>query len=204
MSDVDNRGIMQQGKPDICTSSAPFRLEPRRSPPCGGIRTSCRWTPKAVEMLILLVEGRLSGLVEGPTLMRQLWPDTFVEEAIPLAPGLQAPLKHLARRATDGAQYIETIARGGGYRFAIPATRRVERAARRDDRSVPPPPESARRRQCPPSSAFPVDAVRNHAAAAFLACHGDSLRPGPSPQRWESWCSALDPESTLRAIQRQR
>jgi len=69
--------------------------------------------PKAVETLLVLVEN--SGrLVEKDDLMKQVWPDTFVEEG-----NLTANI-HLLRKVLGkgprGQEYIETIPRRG-YRF---------------------------------------------------------------------------------------
>src|SRR5215208_6530576 len=65
---------------------------------------------KAVETLLLLVEGR--GEVLGKDeLMRRLWPDTFVEES-----NLTQNIYTL-RKALGSAELIETVPRRG-YRFA--------------------------------------------------------------------------------------
>ncbi len=69
-------------------------------------------TPKAFELLLVLVENR-GHLVEKETLMRRLWPDTFVEEA-----NLTNNVSQLRKAllADDAPPYIETVPRRG-YRF---------------------------------------------------------------------------------------
>jgi DNA-binding winged helix-turn-helix (wHTH) protein/TolB-like protein/Flp pilus assembly protein TadD len=69
-------------------------------------------SPKAFDLLVLLVEN--SGhLLEKDELMRQLWPDTFVEEAN-LTNNISLLRKALAE--DDDHRYIETVPRRG-YRF---------------------------------------------------------------------------------------
>lgn len=71
-------------------------------------------TPKAIEMLIVLV--RNAGLVlEKEELMEIVWPDTFVEEAN-LAVNISMLRKALGEMP-GGGQYIGTLPRRG-YRFA--------------------------------------------------------------------------------------
>jgi DNA-binding winged helix-turn-helix (wHTH) protein/pimeloyl-ACP methyl ester carboxylesterase/class 3 adenylate cyclase len=71
-------------------------------------------TPKAFDTLLALLEN--SGKVlEKEEMMRQVWPDTFVEEAN-LAVNISLLRKALGNRA-DGGHYIETLPRRG-YRFA--------------------------------------------------------------------------------------
>jgi DNA-binding winged helix-turn-helix (wHTH) protein len=107
--------------------------------------------PKAVETLLVLVEN--SGrLVEKDNLMKQVWPDTFVEEG-----NLTANI-HLLRKVLGkgprGQEYIETIPRRG-YRFmrtakahqedpnALKTKDIVERPpAQTEEREQPEPPKS--------------------------------------------------------------
>lgn len=71
-------------------------------------------TPKAFDTLLALLEN--SGKVlEKEEMMRQVWPDTFVEEAN-LAVNISLLRKALGNRE-DGGHYIETLPRRG-YRFA--------------------------------------------------------------------------------------
>ncbi|MGH9852041.1 MAG: winged helix-turn-helix domain-containing protein, partial [Blastocatellia bacterium] len=72
--------------------------------------------PKALEMLVLLVENR-GRVLEKQELLDYLWPGSFVEEA-----NLSQTI-YLLRRAlaesSDGEQYVETIPKRG-YRFIAP------------------------------------------------------------------------------------
>ena len=71
-------------------------------------------TPKAFDTLLILIEknGRL---VEKEELMKQLWPDTFVEENS-LSQNIYLVRKALGEES-QGARYIETVPRRG-YRFS--------------------------------------------------------------------------------------
>ena len=70
-------------------------------------------TPKAYEMLLALVE-RSGHIVEKDELLKEVWPDQFVEEGN-LTQHVFALRKALGERR-DGPQYIETVPRRG-YRF---------------------------------------------------------------------------------------
>jgi Tol biopolymer transport system component/DNA-binding winged helix-turn-helix (wHTH) protein len=74
--------------------------------------------PKAIDTLMVLLSRR-GHVVEKDELMKELWPDTFVEEAS-LVQQISNLRKALGDRP-DGRPYIETIARRG-YRFAAPVT----------------------------------------------------------------------------------
>lgn len=80
-------------------------------------------TPKAVETLLALVE-RCGRVVSREELMREVWPDAFVEENN-LSVNVSALRKALGT-TPEGKPYIETHARRG-YRFAA-GVRRVEKA----------------------------------------------------------------------------
>jgi Tol biopolymer transport system component/DNA-binding winged helix-turn-helix (wHTH) protein len=70
-------------------------------------------TPKAFDTLVVLV--RNSGhVVEKDALLKEVWPDTFVEEGV-LAVNVAALRKALSE-GEDGRSYIETVPRRG-YRF---------------------------------------------------------------------------------------
>src|SRR5262245_23013146 len=71
-------------------------------------------TPKAFEMLLLLVEQR-GRVVEKDELLRRLWPDSVVEEAN-LAVNISALRKALGE-SRGHPNYIVTVP-GRGYRFA--------------------------------------------------------------------------------------
>jgi TolB-like protein len=78
-------------------------------------------TPKAAEILVLLVT-RAGQLEEKDELLKEVWPDTFVEEA-----NLSQNICYLRKALSDdraGPKYIETVTRRG-YRF-IASVRVVE------------------------------------------------------------------------------
>jgi len=78
-------------------------------------------TPKAAEILVLLIT-RAGQLVEKDELLKEIWPDTFVEEA-----NLSQNIFYLRKALGDdraGPKYIETVTRRG-YRF-IASVRVVE------------------------------------------------------------------------------
>ena len=71
-------------------------------------------TPKAFETLLILVQN--SGhVLTKENLMREVWPDTYVEEAN-LTQNVFT-LRKVLGQSVDGRQYIETVPRLG-YRFA--------------------------------------------------------------------------------------
>jgi len=79
-------------------------------------------TPKALEVLLLLVE-RHSNIVEKDELMRRAWPDSFVEEG-----NLKVTVWMLRKVLGDGiagCRYIETVPRRG-YRFVAETHRSGE------------------------------------------------------------------------------
>ncbi len=69
--------------------------------------------PKAVDMLVLLVERR-GHIVDKDTLLKEIWPDTFVEEGN-LAQNISV-LRKILTGGHDGKELIETIPKRG-YRF---------------------------------------------------------------------------------------
>lgn len=93
----------------------PYRLEPSERLLLR-IDRPVNVPPKAFETLLLLV--RNSGhVLSKEELMRELWPDTYVEEN-----NLTQQISQLRRAlgvAGDGGNYIETVPRLG-YRFAAP------------------------------------------------------------------------------------
>jgi len=70
--------------------------------------------PKAVETLVILVQ-KAGHLVDKDELMKQVWPDAFVEEGN-LSKNIFF-LRKVLGRSDEGREYIETVARRG-YRFA--------------------------------------------------------------------------------------
>ncbi len=69
--------------------------------------------PKAADILVLLVERR-GHLVDKDTLLKEIWPDTFVEEGS-LTQNVSV-LRKILTEGRDGKELIETIPRRG-YRF---------------------------------------------------------------------------------------
>src|SRR5690349_1571264 len=97
---------------NLCYEFGPYQLDP-------GKRTLTRdgegipLTLKATEILIVLVK-HAGQLVEKDELLKQVWPDTFVEEA-----NLSQNVFTLRRALGDDRaepKYIETVAKRG-YRF---------------------------------------------------------------------------------------
>jgi len=82
------------------------------------------FTPKAFDTLVVLV--RNSGhVVEKDALLKQVWPDTFVEEGV-LAVNVAAIRKALSD-GDEGRSYVETVPRRG-YRF-IGEVRALEKSS---------------------------------------------------------------------------
>jgi DNA-binding winged helix-turn-helix (wHTH) protein/Tfp pilus assembly protein PilF len=99
-------------------------------------------TPKAFDTLVILVE-RSGRLVEKDELMKQLWPDTFVEENS-LSQNIYLVRKALGEES-QGTRYIETVPRRG-YRFVAP----VKEVSSGDASAITPPPL----RPLPPTRRF--------------------------------------------------
>src|SRR5947209_16409324 len=75
-------------------------------------------TPKAFDLLLVLVENSGS-VVTKEELLRQVWPDSFVEEAN-LSHNVYKLREALGERE-NGGKLIETVPRRG-YRFVSPVT----------------------------------------------------------------------------------
>jgi serine/threonine protein kinase/DNA-binding winged helix-turn-helix (wHTH) protein len=75
-------------------------------------------TPKAVETLLVLLQNA-GRLVEKDDLMRQVWPDAFVEEGN-LAKNIFT-LRKVLGEYRPGEEYIETVPKRG-YRFGAPVS----------------------------------------------------------------------------------
>ncbi|MGH9900472.1 MAG: winged helix-turn-helix domain-containing protein [Pyrinomonadaceae bacterium] len=84
-------------------------------------------TPKAYETLLALVR-RSGHVMEKDELLREIWPDTFVEEAT-LAQNVFTLRKALGNGQNNGQRYIETIPRRG-YRFAAGVRELTDAAAK--------------------------------------------------------------------------
>ena len=92
-----------------------------------------RLTPKAFDTLLVLVE-RPSQLITKEQLLKEVWPDTYVEEG-----NLSRNIHELRKALGDDSsesRYIETIPKRG-YRFVAPVKVSVSPIARADDASVP-------------------------------------------------------------------
>lgn len=79
-------------------------------------------SPKTFEILLVLVRSN-GHLVTKDELMRQVWPDSFVEEAN-LTVNISALRKALGE-TSDGQQFIETVPKRG-YRFVAQVTERQQ------------------------------------------------------------------------------
>ena len=108
-------------------------------------------TPKAFKVLMVLVEMR-GQRVEKDDLLRQVWPDTFVEENN-LARNISMVRKALHERDAD-REHIVTVT-GHGYRFSTPV-RRVTRAEW-GERSPSSQPDASGSDVAPPINAAPLD-----------------------------------------------
>lgn len=95
----------------------PFRLDPARHLLLRAGKI-VPLTPKAFETLAWLVQN-CGRLVEKDELMRQIWPDTFVEEGS-LARNISVLRKTLGENPSDH-QYIATVPKRG-YRFVASVT----------------------------------------------------------------------------------
>ncbi|MGH9754614.1 MAG: winged helix-turn-helix domain-containing protein, partial [Blastocatellia bacterium] len=133
-------------------------------------------TPKAFDTLLILIEkgGRL---VEKEELMKQLWPDTFVEENS-LSQNIYLIRKALGEES-QGTRYIETVPRRG-YRFTA-AVRKVSGV----DTTV----------------RTHILVEENEARAESLVITSPLLIPQPPPRRFSrTLLFALTPAFTLLAI----
>lgn len=108
---------------DLCYEFGPYQLDPTKR-----ILTregeGIPLTPKATDILIMLVK-HAGQLVEKDELLKEVWPDTFVEEA-----NLSQNVFTLRRALGDDrveSRFIETVARRG-YRF-LAAVKTVTPAA---------------------------------------------------------------------------
>src|SRR5216684_8583958 len=92
-----------------------FRCDPREHLLlCDGKPVSL--SPKSFEILVALLQNN-GRLLTKDDLMRQVWPDSFVEEAN-LTVNISA-LRKVLGETPAGQQYIETVPKRG-YRFVAP------------------------------------------------------------------------------------
>ena len=105
-----------------------FRCDPREHLlSCNGKPVPL--SPKSFEILLVLVRSN-GRLVMKEELMRQVWPDSYVEEAN-LTVNISALRKALGE-TSSGQQYIETVPKRG-YRFVAPVREKHK------DRQISPP-----------------------------------------------------------------
>jgi DNA-binding winged helix-turn-helix (wHTH) protein len=104
-------------QPDTILSFGPFRLAPLRK---ALFENECplRLRSRALDILTLLVR-RAGGVVTKEEIIREVWPDTFVEETN-LRVNIAALRKALGD-GRDGRRYIVNIP-GRGYCFTAPVS----------------------------------------------------------------------------------
>src|SRR5579863_9299340 len=101
--------------PRIVYEFGPFHMDPERQTLLRG-EDPVSVTPKAFETLLVLVR-RDREVVSKEELLKEIWPDSFVEEA-----NLSQHIFKLRKALGDtleGERYIVTLP-GRGYRFAVP------------------------------------------------------------------------------------
>lgn len=135
-------------------------------------------TPKATEILLILVERR-GHIVEEADLMRQVWPDTAVEES-----NLTQNIYTLRRVLSDvngKCRFIETVPRRG-YRFVGPVGLLAPETAEAAVDQALAPAEDEMRILRPPSTGLQSSVVRNSArmsagiSGLSAACQDHALR----------------------------
>src|SRR5580704_13348051 len=102
-------------KPQVAYEFANFRLLPQEKQLMRE-EHPVKLQPKVFDTLLLLVENH-GRLVEKDSFLKELWPDTFVEEAT-LAHCV-SELRRTLRAESNGLEFIETVAKRG-YRFLLP------------------------------------------------------------------------------------
>ena len=130
----------------------PFRLDPAERLLLRD-QVQVRLSPKAFAALTVLVENR-GHLLEKDELLKQVWPETFVEESN-LAQHISL-LRKALKDGEEGARYIETVPRRG-YRF-VAEVREINRSSPQVDLfPAAPAPQPAS------SAGFGNGVVRRHA-----------------------------------------
>jgi TolB-like protein/Flp pilus assembly protein TadD len=100
---------------------ANFQLHPREKQLVFEQR-AVKLQPKVFDTLLLLVENH-GRLVDKDHFLKELWPNTFVEEAT-LAHCI-SELRRSLRAECEGTEFIETVAKRG-YRFLVPVKTTVQ------------------------------------------------------------------------------
>jgi DNA-binding winged helix-turn-helix (wHTH) protein/tetratricopeptide (TPR) repeat protein len=107
--------------PKVVYEFGPFRMDPYKQILLRGGQVIAV-TPKAFETLLVLVRSR-GEVVSKEELLKEIWPDSFVEEA-----NLSQHIFKLRKALGDtleGERYIVTLP-GRGYRFAVPVRKITE------------------------------------------------------------------------------
>ena len=157
-----------------------FRLDPgQRLLLCEGKPVSL--SPKAFELLLVLIKSG-GCLLTKDDLMRQLWPNSFVEEAN-LTVNISALRKALGD-TLDGQELIATVPKHG-YRFLAPVT-----VVQEEDQ---PSKRAAARGVVQPIS----DGPDFHAGAIPADRLATNCRLVPAPGWWESLYSFLESHSLV-------
>jgi eukaryotic-like serine/threonine-protein kinase len=110
-------------EPKILYEFGPFRMDPDRQV-LSRQNQPVPITPKAFEILLALVR-RSRDVVSKEELLKEVWPDSFVEESN-LSQNIFLLRKALGD-TTENRQYIVTLP-GRGYRFAAPVRMVTEQA----------------------------------------------------------------------------
>jgi DNA-binding winged helix-turn-helix (wHTH) protein/Tol biopolymer transport system component len=128
--------------------------------------------PKALETLLILVKNA-GHLVEKEELMRQVWPDAFVEEGN-LTKNIFFLRKALGG-GDEGEEYIETVPRRG-YRF-----RAKVQTLSDEEEGTEAAPADPWRNHAPPAKVERIDRARGYAAAAQPKPVWEAPKPVPAP-----------------------
>ena len=139
----------------------PFRLDPAERLLLRD-QVPVRLSPKAFDALTVLVENR-GHLLEKEELLKQVWPETFVEESN-LAQHISL-LRKALQNGEEGARYIETVPRRG-YRF-VAEVREVNGSS-------------------PQAELFPAAPVAHSASPSAFGTQSPGVRP-------DGWQSAASP-----------
>ena len=124
-----------------------FRCDPREHLLlCDGKPVSL--SPKSFDILLALIRSN-GQLLMKDELMRQVWPDSFVEEAN-LTVNISALRKVLGETA-EGQQYIETVPKRG-YRFVAPVVERRDNGKSHPTAVTPESERQASQLEVPPAT----------------------------------------------------
>ena len=159
----------------------PYRLEPaERRLLRDGQEVSL--PPKAFDVLVVLV-SRADHLVSKDDLLKEVWPDTFVEEAS--LSYTVSVLRKALQAGADQVRYIDTVQKLG-YRFTHPL-RTVTASGSRGDIEVLPP-------------ASPLTDPEPHQTAALPAVKRSTPWPGASWRRRATIAAGCSDCSSLPSV----